>query len=76
MYCTYPSPPSGEEIRNGEDEEEPIFEIVEPDWSKECDSEVGETPYHDGNCGALSARRRWVDFRGDQPDLGEPADAE
>lgn len=71
-----PRPHAGEDIGGCEHEKDPVFQVVEEDGRQQGDGEVGQAPDYDGHGGALGARRGRVDFGGDQPDGGEPADAE
>ncbi|ROW04554.1 hypothetical protein VMCG_05117 [Cytospora schulzeri] len=69
-------PDAGDGVGGGEDEEDPVLEVVEQDGAEQGDGEVGEAPDHDGDGGRLGTRRRGVDLGRDEPDGGQPADAE
>lgn len=60
------SPDSCEHVRECEDEEEPVVEVVEEDGCQEGDGKVGQTPNDDTDGSALSSGGSREDFRGDQ----------
>ena len=69
-------PPGGESVGDGEDEEEPVSQVVEADGGEQGDGEVGDAPDDDGDGGALGAGGGGVDLGGHEPGGHEPADAE
>ena len=72
----HPTPPARECVRDAEDEEEPVGEVVEHDGREECDGEVGEAPDDNRDGGALAAAGGGVYLGGHKPGRDEPADAE
>ena len=63
-------------VCRGEDEEDPVVQVVEEDRREKRDGEVGQTPDDDADGGPLRTSGGGKDFGRDQPDGGEPANAE
>lgn len=61
-----PRPKTGNGIRSGEDEEEPVAQVVEHDGRQEGDGEVGEAPDDNADGGGLSASGGRIDLCGNQ----------
>ena len=55
-YQTYPSPPHGKAISSGKDKEQPVFEIVESNWSQQRHNTISQAPDNDGDRCALRPR--------------------
>jgi hypothetical protein len=60
------SPDSGEHVREGKDEEEPVVEVVEKDGCQESNGKVGQAPDNDADGSALSSCSCREDFCGNQ----------
>lgn len=60
------SPDSGEHVREAEDEEEPVVEVVKKDGCQKSDGKIGQAPDDNADGSALSSGGRREDFRGNQ----------
>lgn len=49
------SPYTGKRIGDSENQENPVLEIIEHDWSDKSHAEIGNTPYDHTYCGAVGA---------------------
>ena len=72
----HPAPPARERVRDAEDDEEPVFQVVEHERCEQRHRKVREAPDDDADGGALRAAHGGVDLRGHEPRGDEPADAE
>jgi hypothetical protein len=60
------SPDSGEHVREGKDEEEPVVEVVEENWCEESNGKVGQAPDNDTDGSTLGSCGSREDLRGNQ----------
>jgi len=60
------SPDSGEHVRECEDEEEPVVEVVEEDGRQKGNGKVGQPPNDDADGSTLGSCGSREDFRGNQ----------
>ena len=72
---TYPSPHASKGVGRGEDEEDPVVEVVEEDGRQESHGEVSNAPDDDRDRRALGPGGGWEDFGRNEPRLRQPADA-